>query len=401
MIAKVETKTKKILATIVLLALIAAVLLVIFTKRHVHPLNIPGQLVVENLQAPTPMNALGQSYLVYELYLTNYQHDPITLTSLEINGPGENEQKFKFTNQELGNLIHPVGKKYPEPNPLLFQPGTAKIVFLWLPFTAQSDIPSQLIHKITFNVLHQKSDEKKNETLSVTTDPLIIKPIDPVIISAPVKGDNWVAGGAPSNTSFHRGAHMVINGHNYFAQRYAIDFVQIGPDGKSYHDDANKNKNYYAYGKDVLAVLPGKITEVIDGLPENIPQSGKTAVPIDLDTVGGNHVVIDIGNGKYAFYAHLIPGKIKVNVGDTVTSGQVIGQIGNSGNSTEPHLHFHIVDSAAFLAANGIPYAFDSFDVRPSKVLKQDPIQVQILNNQLQHYANQLMLENTVIKFGE
>ena len=84
--------------------------------------------------------------------------------------------------------------------------------------------------------------------------------------------------------------------------------------------------------------------EVKDGIPENVPGANSRAVPITLETVGGNHVIIDIGGGHYAFYAHLKPGGIRVKLGDKVKRGQVIGLVGNTGNSTEPHLHFHISD---------------------------------------------------------
>jgi murein DD-endopeptidase MepM/ murein hydrolase activator NlpD len=103
---------------------------------------------------------------------------------------------------------------------------------------------------------------------------------------------------------------------------------------------------------------------VKDGIPENIPGATSRAVPITLETVGGNHVIIDLGKGRYAFYAHLQPGRIPVKVGDKVKRGQVIGYVGNSGNSTEPHLHFHISDGNSPLGSDGLPYLFPAFEVQ-------------------------------------
>ena len=100
-----------------------------------------------------------------------------------------------------------------------------------------------------------------------------------------------------------------------------------------------------------------------DGIPENIPGATSRAVPITLETVGGNHVIVNLGDGVFAFYAHLQPGAIKVKVGDKVRRGQVLGLVGNSGNSTEPHLHFHLGDANAPLGSEGLPYAFDAFDI--------------------------------------
>lgn len=87
---------------------------------------------------------------------------------------------------------------------------------------------------------------------------------------------------------------------------------------------------------------------------------------ITLETVGGNHVILDIGNGFYAFYAHLQPGSLRVSLGEKVHRGQVLGLVGNSGNSTEPHLHFHISNANSPLGSEGLPYALSSFEVEGS-----------------------------------
>jgi murein DD-endopeptidase MepM/ murein hydrolase activator NlpD len=86
-------------------------------------------------------------------------------------------------------------------------------------------------------------------------------------------------------------------------------------------------------------------------------------VPITLETVGGNHVILDLGGGRYAFYAHLRPGTLRVRTGDLVRRGQVLGLVGNSGNSTEPHLHFHLADANSPLGSEGIPYVHESFEI--------------------------------------
>ena len=88
----------------------------------------------------------------------------------------------------------------------------------------------------------------------------------------------------------------------------------------------------------------GKVVGVKDGIMENVPNAAKMAVPITLETIGGNYVMEDIGGGRYAFYAHLIPGTIAVKVGDSVRASERLAKLGDSGNSTEPHLHFHICD---------------------------------------------------------
>ena len=95
-----------------------------------------------------------------------------------------------------------------------------------------------------------------------------------------------------------------------------------------------------------------------------MPGATSRAVPITLETVGGNYIILDLGNGRYAFYAHLQPGSLRVKTGDKVRRGQVLALVGNSGNSTEPHLHFHIADANSSLGSEGRPYGFPSFEVQ-------------------------------------
>jgi murein DD-endopeptidase len=219
----------------------------------------------------------------------------------------------------------------------------------------------------------------------------------PIAISSPLRGDHWLAGNGPSNTSGHRKALIPIDGHAAISQRFAIDWVQLRDDGKTFHDNEKDNKNYLAYGNNALAVADGVVTEVKDGIPENVPGANSRAVPITLETVGGNHVILDIGGGHFAFYAHLQPGSLRVKLGDKVRRGQVLGLVGNSGNSTEPHLHFHIENGSSPLGAEGLPYSLASFEVvgngwgwKPTDA--KGPAEV---------HKNEIPMENEVVNFTD
>ncbi|HJQ31242.1 MAG TPA: M23 family metallopeptidase [Pyrinomonadaceae bacterium] len=116
-------------------------------------------------------------------------------------------------------------------------------------------------------------------------------------------------------------------------------------------------------GEPLIAVADARVVEVRDDIPENDLSKSTTAVPVSFDTVAGNHVVLDIGQGRYALYAHMQPGKMRVRAGDRVKRGQVLGLLGNSGNAVGPHLHFQIADSPVALGGEGQPFVFDSFEV--------------------------------------
>jgi murein DD-endopeptidase MepM/ murein hydrolase activator NlpD len=153
-----------------------------------------------------------------------------------------------------------------------------------------------------------------------------------------------------------------LEGSSRIAQRFAADWILLGPDGRAWKGDSSSNANWYGYNAPLLAVADARVSAVVDGIVENVPLSPTRAVAINLETVGGNHVILDLGGGQYAFYAHLVPGSATVKVGDQVKKGQVLGRLGNSGNSDAPHLHFHLGDANSPLGTEGIPWVFERFE---------------------------------------
>lgn len=364
----------------------------------------PPQVVVDVYQPPSPMMAAGKAYLVYELYITNGQSAPLQLTEMRVaGGGGASDAAFDFKGQALADMMHPVGVVGTPSDPSVLGPGARTIVFMWLPFDKLPLVPDTLLHTLTF-----ETAETSVQPLAIDAAPVTVSTAQPVVIGPPLRGDRWVALNAPSNASPHRRAHMVLNGRAYYPQRYAIDYLQIGEGGLSYKGDQSRNESYYCYDADVLAVADGRVVVVKDGIPNNVPRAGTRSVVMTPDTAMGNYLVIDIGYGRYACYAHLIPGSIMVRQGDRVTRGQVVAKLGNTGNSTEPHLHFQVIDGPSFLASNGVPYAFDEFFVRSMKIagdpagggLGMPALDIDMASPP-ERRTNELVLENTVMKFSD
>jgi murein DD-endopeptidase MepM/ murein hydrolase activator NlpD len=170
-----------------------------------------------------------------------------------------------------------------------------------------------------------------------------------------------------------------VEGKARIAQRFAIDWLKLGADGRSFDGDRKLNKNFHAYGAEALAVADATVIAIKDGIPENEPGLASRAVLMTLETVGGNFVVLQLRRDRYAFYAHLQPGSLRVKPGDVVKRGQVLGLVGNSGNSTEPHLHFHVSDGPSPLGSSGMPYVLDAYELlsgdNPGMRAKQLPLQ--------------------------
>ena len=318
------------------------------------PFTIPLDVLVPI--APTAFAADGKFHLVYELHVTNMGSSSCLLSALEIMGEGARSHSLAgFSQANLEGMIRSLGTKPTEKTRLA--PGASVIVYVWITVERREDLPAALGQHLSVKVGDYPED------LELQTYPVPVRK-DPIVISSPLKGDHWVAANGPSNTSGHRRALIPIQGRAMISQRFAIDWVRIYDDGKTFHGDPLDNKNYYAFGAEALAVADGVVTETLDGVPLNVPGEHSRAVPITLENIGGNHIVLDIGGGHYAFYAHLQPGSLRVKLGDKVRRGQVLGLVGNTGNSTEPHLHFHIANATAPLGAEGLPYALTSFELQ-------------------------------------
>jgi hypothetical protein len=323
-------------------------------SRAAGPSPMGTPLVVEVLASPVPFVAGNRTHLAYEVHVTNFSGTPIELRRLDVlNGDASaTEPLLRLEGRALNSALQPVGVRAPPgaTDRRKIAGGSRVVGFLWLTLDSQP-VPRTLQHRLA------------TADAEFTTGRVTTRMDKPPVLGPPLKGAAWLAANGPDNSSGHRRALLPIDGHARIAQRFAIDWLKIGPGGRTFDGKAEDNRAYHAYGSEVIAVTDGEIVSIHDGIPENVPGPTSRAVPITLETVGGNYVVLGLGNDRYAFYAHLQPGSLRVKAGDRVKRGQVLGLLGNSGNSTEPHLHFHVADGPGALTSEGIPFVHDSFEV--------------------------------------
>lgn len=164
-------------------------------------------------------------------------------------------------------------------------------------------------------------------------------------LAIPFKGE-WtvVWGGDTKELNYHVESE---------AQKHAFDIVITDKRGKSYKTNGEKNEDYYAFGKELYAPCNGEVVLVVDGVKDNKPG---TLNPIYIP---GNTVIIKTANNEYLFFAHFKQHSIKVTEGQKVKQGQLLGLCGNSGNSSEPHLHFHIQNAEDMNVATGVKCYFE------------------------------------------
>ncbi|NGO76110.1 M23 family metallopeptidase [Streptomyces sp. YC504] len=192
-------------------------------------------------------------------------------------------------------------------------------------------------------------------------------PQDPVPIDPPVTG-RWSALNSPATKVPSHGTHA-------YGQTYAIDIVADPEDRERpgfawVWPVARSNADFPAFGAPLLAVADATVVHAEDGQRDHLSRNSLLALLylVIVESIGrtlggarrvvGNHVVLDLGDGTYALYAHLERGSLAVRTGDKVTTGQELARCGNSGNSTEPHVHFQLMDTPDLTTARGLPFTW-------------------------------------------
>jgi hypothetical protein len=338
-------------------------------QRHIavaaEPEEVVSPLVATPLTSPNPvLGADDKVHLAYEIVLVNMAPGDIGLKKVEtldatsgaVLGTMEGDalaQMLKFYNGSKGTTLPGAG---------------SGVLFMDVTLAKDGTVPNAIRHRFAIEVAKTAPEQasgdrdpapEPEEALIFTGDPLPVGPAA-VAIAPPLKGSHWVAGGgccAPP--SYHRGATLPLNGAIRVAERFAIDFVQLNDKNMLITGPMEKLSSYAFFGDEIYSVADGTVVGTADGLPEQVP--GKLPADATIQMAAGNHVVVDIGEGRFAFYAHMQPGSVRVKAGDKVKTGQVLGLLGNSGNTDTPHLHFHVMDGRSPLAANGLPYVFNNF----------------------------------------
>jgi hypothetical protein len=229
------------------------------------------------------------------------------------------------------------------------------IVFLHLSFSEAGEVPDRLVHRLSLQATAAPPDQQQ---ITEEVGPTEVDHREVVVVGPPLRGSNYLAADSCCDATLHTRAALPINGQIQLAQRFAVDYEQLDANNRLYSGE-KKVQSYTIYGQEAIAVADGTVVKVVDGLPEQEP--GVFPENISLDEADGNSVILDIGGGNYALYAHFQPGSIRVKEGDRVKRGDVLALVGSSGNSLAPHLHFHVMGGPLSLASNGLPYIVDSF----------------------------------------
>lgn len=298
---------------------------------------------------PTVFPGGDNLHLIYELYLTNFSSSAININRIEvIDADIKNARPIAtFETGQIQHMLQPIGINHPADKQILTG-GQSAIVFMEVVTGSKTPLPKRILHRIIteMDTVRSAAIETQHTKLQV--------------FNAPLEGTNWFAADGPGNSenNHHRRGVIILDGHAVDSRRYAIDWKKI-KNGKSFSGDSRDVHSYFCYNENVLAVADGIVIRAKDGLPNNIPGHGEVfhpAVPINFETIAGNSITIDLGNGHYAYYMHLQPGSLQVKTGERVRKGRLLARVGASGDAREPHLHFEVTTSPMLLLGEGVPY---------------------------------------------
>ncbi len=180
----------------------------------------------------------------------------------------------------------------------------------------------------------------------------------------PFEGQWWVAwGGRDPEQNQHAASR---------SERFGYDFLVLN-DESTHQGDGLQNEDYYCWGRVIVAPGRSRVIAAVSDRPDNVPGE------MDRENKAGNHLILDLGNSEYALLAHLRQGTVRLEIGAELEKGQEIGQCGNSGNTSEPHLHFHLQNSPDLGQGDGLPAFFHGYLSDGINVERGEPVRGEII----------------------
>ena len=295
----------------------------------------------------------GRVHLVYEVRIANGTGTRLRLERIGVADAKGGAPLATLDAAAIGGRLSLGGRRGSEAREL--RPFQFGVVFLHVTLAAGAPVPARLVHTIEGSLDEPRADI----TVRVAETSVVSSPVPS--LGPPLRGHGYVAADGCCNSIRHVRALLALNGTFYLSQRFAVDWERIDAEGTIFRGNPKDVRSYHIYGDAVLAVTDATVIASRNDLPDQVP--GKLPDGLPLDEADGNYVILDVGGGAYALYAHMVPGSVRVRAGDHVRRGDQLGTVGNTGNSQAPHLHFQMMDGPSGFASNGVPYVFDAFAV--------------------------------------
>ena len=287
-----------------------------------------------------------------EVHLANEGTAPLRLRELEVVDAREGQALATFEGKALAGRFATLGSSAPQDGTVV-PPGREGVVYVeWVP---HGRLPTSVEHVARYTAL-PGTEIGIVRGARAAVSYAIGTPLGP-----PLRGGPWVAIHAASWPRGPRRVFDTVDGKARIPGRFAVDWVRVDAAGRITRGDPDIPRNALGYGVDVLAVANATMVALRRDMTEASSVAGNPRHALDEEA--GNNVAIRLDAGRYAFYEHLEPGSIGVEVGQRVRRGEVLGKLGFTGSPSGPHLHFHVADGPSTIAAEGRPFVIDAFEL--------------------------------------
>ncbi|MDQ2622573.1 MAG: M23 family metallopeptidase [Actinomycetota bacterium] len=391
-----SVRSRSIVAALILLAIALAALTPGSAGARPDAKAELSPVAFDVLYPPTPVRgADGKMHLAYELQVNNLAPFAITITKV-----GPRAQNNVLGKALTGTALAARTRLNDGSMGATLGPGAGAMIIMDAAYSPGRKPPRKISHGIGLAWTDPSTLETRTMRFAGVGSKVRRRPA--IKVASPLRGGKWVAASGCCTLNPHRGATLAIDGTVRAPERFAIDFVQMNSENRLFSGPISELSSYEFFGAKIHAARGGRVVRVRDGLPEQVP--GTTPANPTIQMAGGNHVVVRMDKGRYALFAHLKTGSVRVKRGQKVKAGQVLGLLGNTGNTDSPHLHFHVMDGPSPLQSNGLPYTFRRFngqgfinDVN-RLITGEDP---GITRRLLGPHRNQLTLDNQIVNFGD
>lgn len=304
--------------------------------------------------APLRLAHIGdERVLAYELHLVNHADTELELEQLDVlDADAPSTPLASWRGDALRDRIALSGSVRSAAPTRAVPPGRHALAYIEVPLAARARAPERLLHRLSFR--------RAGDAIEITGGAGIVIADPAAALGPPLRGGPWLAIHLPAMPRSHRRVAFAFDGALRIPARFAIDWVKLDDAGRGASGDESRTANWHGYGEDVLAVADARVVAARDGMRENAKLE---SLHRPLEDASGNHVSLDLGDGRYVHYEHLKPGSLQVRTGDRVRRGQVIAALGYTGDSNGPHLHTHVSSGTHPLAGEGLPLEFDRYEL--------------------------------------